>query len=215
MLFVFQRSSPASSKKLVVKVVLGLVTLTLIVAATLTAVFLGGKITKEAVQESFFTFRMPDGTSIKEKVTVAGAEEDITVLGQDTRIIYDYSKGYMVMRTKDDGVNKCFISTFDRTQVKAPVVSEDKSMMNSNVTQLPEMDYFVQKNTVVDAAILSPRSRDMCQGLPVYWMTRSMKSAGLDTDMHRQKRGCRRVCRFYCSCCPRDCGVQCNFQCSF
>ena len=51
--------------------------------------------------------------------------------------------------------------------------------MNSNVTQLPEMDYFVQKNTVVDAAILSPRSRDMCQGLPVYWMTRSMKSAGM------------------------------------
>ena len=57
LLLVFQRSSPASSKKLVVKVVLGLVTLTLIVAATLTAVFLGGKITKEAVQVNYYHFQ--------------------------------------------------------------------------------------------------------------------------------------------------------------
>ena len=42
----------------------------------------------------------------------------------------------MVMRTKDDGVNKCYISTFDRTQVKAPVVSEDKSMVRINKAYL-------------------------------------------------------------------------------
>ena len=44
----------------------------------------------------------------------------------------------MVMWTKDDGVNKCYISTFDRTQVKAPIVSEDKSMTTGHTTGLTE-----------------------------------------------------------------------------
>ena len=35
---------------------------------------------------------MPDGSTIKEKITVTDTEEDIIVLGQDTRIIYDYKK---------------------------------------------------------------------------------------------------------------------------
>ena len=43
-------------------------------------------------QESYFTFHMPDGSTIKEKITVTDTEEDIIVLGQDTRIIYDYKK---------------------------------------------------------------------------------------------------------------------------
>ena len=48
----------------------------------------------------------------------------------------------MVMRTKDDGVNKCYISTFDRTQVKAPVVSEDKSMVRINKAYLGAITLF-------------------------------------------------------------------------
>ena len=56
---------------------------------------------------------MPDGTSIKEKVTVAGAEEDITVLGQDTRIIYDYSKvGFVYYREVNRSDNILCTSTF-------------------------------------------------------------------------------------------------------
>ena len=35
---------------------------------------------------------MPDGTVINEKITVTGSEEDVTVLGHDTRIVFDYSK---------------------------------------------------------------------------------------------------------------------------
>ena len=43
---------------------------------------------------------------------------------------------------------------------------------------LPETDYYIHKKEVVDTAILSPRSRDMCQGLPVYWTTRDSISSG-------------------------------------
>ena len=43
------------------------------------------------------------------------------------------------------------------------------------MTTLPEIDYYIQKDRAVDGAILSVRSRDMCQGLPVYWMTRTPK----------------------------------------
>ena len=35
---------------------------------------------------------MPDGRTINEKITVTESEEDITVLDEDTRIIYDYNK---------------------------------------------------------------------------------------------------------------------------
>ena len=35
---------------------------------------------------------MPDGNVINEKITVTGSEEDVTVLGHDTRIVFDYSK---------------------------------------------------------------------------------------------------------------------------
>lgn len=45
-----QSSSTSFSKKLVVKSVFGLVSLTLVVALTLTAVYLGGKITNEVVK---------------------------------------------------------------------------------------------------------------------------------------------------------------------
>ena len=43
---------------------------------------------------------------------------------------------------------------------------------------LPEIDYYTQKEEIVDAAILSPRSRDMCKGLHVYWTTRNPISNG-------------------------------------
>ena len=45
-----QVSDPSASKKLVVKVILGLVAFVLVAAVTLTAVYLGGKSTKEAVK---------------------------------------------------------------------------------------------------------------------------------------------------------------------
>ena len=38
---------------------------------------------------------MPDGRTINEKVTVTESEEDITVIGEGTRIIYDYNKVYI------------------------------------------------------------------------------------------------------------------------
>ena len=40
---------------------------------------------------------MPDGRTINEKITVTESEEDITVLGEDTRIIYDYNKVYVCL----------------------------------------------------------------------------------------------------------------------
>ena len=35
----------------------------------------------------------------------------------------------MVMKTKDEGMNKCYISTFDRNYISSPAVDEDKSMV--------------------------------------------------------------------------------------
>ena len=71
----------------------------------------------------------------------------------------------------------------------------------TNVTVLPEMDYYVQKDTVMDSAILSPRSREMCQGLPVYWMARSSEISGKhyfepSNESQRQKThlGAQRIC---------------------
>ena len=35
----------------------------------------------------------------------------------------------MVMKTKDEGSHKCYVSTFDRTSVTAPDVDKDQSMV--------------------------------------------------------------------------------------
>ena len=51
-----QVSAASASKKLVVKVILGLVAFALVAAVTLTAVYLGGKITKEAVKVMIYLF---------------------------------------------------------------------------------------------------------------------------------------------------------------
>ena len=60
-------------------------------------------------QELYFTFRMPDGRTIKEKITVTDTEEDIIVLGQDTRIIYDYKKVHSrVLSRLQYGMNDVF-----------------------------------------------------------------------------------------------------------
>ena len=37
---------------------------------------------------------------------------------------------------------------------------------------MSEIDYFVDEKSVVDHTVLSQRSRDMCDGLPMYWMDR-------------------------------------------
>ena len=58
-LILFQVSGPSSSRKLVVKVILGLVAFTLVAGVTLTAVYLGGSITKDAVKvvtDLFYSF---------------------------------------------------------------------------------------------------------------------------------------------------------------
>ena len=51
-----QVSDPSASNKLVVKVILGLVAFVLVAAVTLTAVYLGGKSTKEAVKVVIYLF---------------------------------------------------------------------------------------------------------------------------------------------------------------
>lgn len=211
-----ESSSTSFSKKLVVKSVFGLVSLTLVVALTLTAVYLGGKITNEVVKESYYTFRFPDGTTIREKITFTNTEEDINVLGRGTRIIYDYSKGYRVMKVKDDGVAKCYVSTFERTRATPLVVDKD-SMLQTNVTILQKTDYFTEKNEIVDTAIFSPRSRDMCQGLPVYWTTTSKKLNENQAQRQRQKRDlvCEPSCHVTCSFPGKICGLSCSDNCVF
>ena len=45
----------------------------------------------------------------------------------------------MVMKTKDEGSHKCYVSTFDRTSVTAPDVDKDQSMVRLTVYVYPCM----------------------------------------------------------------------------
>ncbi|XP_045203194.2 uncharacterized protein LOC123556493 [Mercenaria mercenaria] len=155
-------------------------------------------------------FHTKDGQAIEETITVTHTEEDIG-LKDGTRIVYDFSKGFMTMKITEDGEDICYITPFERKHVHAPSAEEFNSMIQENVSISEQMDFYVDKSSTVNPSVLSERSLGMCAGSNIYWMSTAIKGGQIE----RQRRGCRRVCRFYCNCCPRDCGLRCGLECSW
>ncbi|XP_045205929.2 uncharacterized protein LOC123558117 isoform X2 [Mercenaria mercenaria] len=198
------------SKRHVTIAVAALVALLIVGAISLVAVYLGGKIATDTIQEASYVFHTKDGQAIEETITVTDTEEDIG-LKDGTRIVYDFSKGFMTMKITEDGEDTCYITPFERKHVHAPSAEDFSSMLQENVSISEQMDYYVDKSSNVNPSVLSQRSLGMCAGSNVYWMSTTIKGG----KTGRQRRGCKRVCKAYCKCCPRDCGVKCSIKCSF
>ncbi|XP_053399290.1 uncharacterized protein LOC128556990 [Mercenaria mercenaria] len=153
---------------------------------SITAVYVGGKLSRDAFKEysDKYQFHTTDGETIDETITVTDTDEDIS-FEDGSHIIFDYSKGFMVMKVVEDDYVVCYVASFERRDTHAPTAEELKNMKLDNLTISEEIDYYIDRSSPVDPSILSERSRDTCKGAEIYWITTyKMK----DTNGRRQKR---------------------------
>ncbi|XP_053399286.1 uncharacterized protein LOC128556989 isoform X2 [Mercenaria mercenaria] len=184
-------------------------------AISITAVYVGGKLSRDAFKEAGdkYRFHTTDGQTINESITVTDTEEDIS-FEDGSHIIFDYSKGFMVMKVTEDDRVACFVANFERRNTHAPTADELKKMKLDNLTVSEEIDYYIDRSSPADPSILSERSRKACKGAEIYWITTNKMK---DTSGRRRKRGwgwfrrnCRTVC--YPTCCW---GFKCQLKCTF
>ncbi|XP_053399294.1 uncharacterized protein LOC128556991 [Mercenaria mercenaria] len=192
-------------------------------AISITAVYVGGKLSRDAFKEfsNKYQFHTTDGETIDETVTVTDTDEDIS-FEDGSHIIFDYSKGFMVMKVVEDDYVVCYVASFERRDTHAPIADELKNMKLDNLTISEEIDYYIDRSSPVDPSILSERSRDTCKGAEIYWITTYKMKDKIGSrqkfwfrrrrSIHRVVKQCKTLCHPTLSSGLRiHCGARCTF----
>lgn len=206
---VVQPSLPDTEKKttsvqkiavISVSVLIGLV---LILGSVLLAVHLvSNKDDSYYGKEKTITAKDKDGKDVQEKVYVNTKTKEEAFQTTKINVVHDFSKGLTMVKVLDNKDQYvCYLTTLNSTGMISPAelekaLSSDKEDDQEHTEQSQKEDEKFQQTAVkvTNREFLSPKSKEMCEGHPIYWMI----SAG-NGETNRQKRAIcsRKYCYYY------------------
>lgn len=160
--------------RIIVGVVVGLVTLVVITAAVMLAVYFGVMLSRDSYKDAWKTYKMADGEEIVEKTEITEDEQDITLPNQ-MKVIYDLVNGIEVTRMKNPETGRygdCYAKILNRTETDG--LQEDGEM-NGRLVNEYQVEYKATTERVPDYRI-SDNVREMCQGVNIFWMERIVEA---------------------------------------